>query len=70
MDYDYKERVGHGEQHPDIDHFDISGAGQISRYPNEAEIIYGDINSDILRYLLCGEDQEEGGVDLDENIEI
>ena len=22
------------------------------------------------RYLLCGEDQEEGGVDLDENIEI
>ena len=38
MDYDYKERVGHGEQHPDIDHLDVSGTRQISGYPDEAEI--------------------------------
>ena len=70
-----EERVGHGEQHPDIEHLDVSGARQISGYPDEAENINCHIhiyiiNGDIGRCLLSGEDQEEGGVDLDENIEI
>ena len=39
IDYNDEERVGHGEQHPDIDHLDVSGARQISGYPDEAENI-------------------------------
>ena len=36
-DDDDEERVGHGEEHPDVDHLDVASAGQISRYPDKAE---------------------------------
>ena len=36
-DDDDEERVGHGEEHPDVDHLDVASARQISRYPDEAE---------------------------------
>ena len=38
INYNDEERVGHGEQHPDIDHLDVSCARQISGYPDKAEI--------------------------------
>ena len=44
IDYNDEERVGHGEQHPDIDHLNVSGARQISRYPDKAEIKINEIS--------------------------
>ena len=41
----FKEREGHGEDHPYVDHLDIRGGGQGAWYANEAEII---VNSKLL----------------------
>ena len=51
INYNDEERVGHGEQHPDIDHLDVSGARQISRYPDKAKNTQYYMLYTILTYL-------------------
>ena len=46
MESHFKEREGHGEDHPDVDHLNVGGGRQAARDPNETEIIGNYCTSD------------------------
>ena len=66
-----KEWVCHGEDHPDINHLDVSSVWQTVGNSHETETIKIYIIFFQIRFfLLCCQNQEDSGVDLQDYVMI